>query len=143
MLIEQEETEESMESDAPEAELDIDLAVEHLNDNARARSEGRCAKAVRLALLAGGLRLRSYPEYAKHYGPTLLENGFSEVPQSDYSPRKGDIVVIQNYRRGHIAGHIAMYTGRRWVSDFRQVDIWAGSDYRTYRPAHAIYRFGE
>ena len=127
----------------PQKRLDLNLAIQRLNNNATPISRGRCAEAIRLALSAGGLQLQGYPAEAKRYGSTLMQNGFSRISHVGYSPRRGDIVVIQNYQGGHPAGHIAMYTGSQWVSDFRQRDMWSGSGYRTNQPAYAIYRFGE
>ena len=31
---------------------------------------------------------------------------------------------------GHPHGHIAMYSGNHWISDFVQRDMWGGNAYR-------------
>ncbi len=77
---------------------------------------------------------------AKDYGPYLRNNGFSPVPAGGYRPRRGDVVVIQNYPGGNPNGHIAMYDGHQWVSDFTQQDIWAGPGYRQHKPAAQVFR---
>jgi len=120
--------------------LEIENAVKHLEDNAQPASIGMCAKFVRLAIEAGGLRLDDHPVDAKEYGPCLKQADFVELPMTDYQPEKGDVVVIQNYPGGNPSGHIAMYTGRQWISDFRQRDIWAGPGYRANKPPIAVYR---
>ena len=62
----------------------------------------------------------------------------SSVPAAAGS--QGDVVVIQNYPGGDVNGHIALYDGTRWVSDFKQRDIWAGPGYRANQPPLQVYR---
>lgn len=45
----------------------------------------------------------NHPEYAKNYGPYLLNNGFRHITTGCWIPRKGDIIVIQNYPGGQVA----------------------------------------
>ena len=132
--------------------LNIDAAVKYLDDNAEDGSTGRCAKYVREALDAGGLSINPHPVYAKSYGPYLTLNGFTAVVPKDYAPKKGDVAVIQDYAGGvdpvttkaypasDPAGHIAMYDGTQWVSDFKQIDMWGGPGYRKHRPDFQVYR---
>jgi RHS repeat-associated protein len=104
----------------------------------------QCAKYVRMALEGGGLNTTKDPAHkvnAKDYGPLLISRGFTEVSKEGYVPQKGDIAVIQNYKGGSVAGHITMYTGSHWGSDFKQTDMWSGKGFRKYKPAYAIYRF--
>jgi type VI secretion system secreted protein VgrG len=119
---------------------DIDAAVKYLVKNAGGSSTGRCATYVREAMEAGGLDLTSRPLSAKDYGPYLQARGFTRLSQTAYQPTKGDVVVIQNYKGGDIHGHIAMYDGTRWISDFVQRDFWGGPGYRTKTPPYAVYR---
>ena len=44
--------------------------------------------------------------------------GFHEVSRTNYVPQKGDIRVWQNYPGGSVAGHIHLFNGQSWVSDF-------------------------
>jgi type VI secretion system secreted protein VgrG len=120
--------------------LKVDDAVKYLDDNAEDASTGKCARYVRLAIEAGGIHLNNHPIYAKNYGPTLEAANFVSVPVAGYTPEKGDVIVIQNYQGGHVAGHIAMYDGTQWVSDFKQRDFWAGPGYRQKKPSYKIYR---
>lgn len=132
--------------------LKIDAAVKYLDDNAEDGSTGLCAKYVREALAAGGLVINPHPVYAKSYGPFLTVNGFAAVVQKDYVATKGDIAVIQDYPAGvdpatkkafsasDPAGHITMYDGTQWVSDFKQIDMWGGPGYRKHQPDYQVYR---
>ncbi|WP_233873507.1 hypothetical protein [Paraburkholderia adhaesiva] len=124
--------------------FDVDAAIAHLNSHAGATSHGRCAAYVRQALAAGGIEIErtEATRYAKDYGSILLAHGFSEASvDSLISPKKGDISVIQPYPGGNIAGHITMYNGHQWVSDFRQKDMWRGPGYRENKPAYKVYRW--
>ena len=38
------------------------------------------------------------------------------------------------------AGHMQMFDGSVWISDFKQNGFWAGPGYRTHKPAFKIYR---
>ena len=103
-----------------------------------------CATFVRLALEGGGLNTTKnpiHPRNAKDYGPFLISRGFAEVEKKGYVPQKGDIAVIQNYKGGSPAGHITMYTGGHWGSDFKQTDMWSGPGFRKSKPDYVIYRF--
>jgi type VI secretion system secreted protein VgrG len=119
---------------------DIDKAVAHLTKRAKNDAAGKCATYVREALEAGGMDTTGHPVYAKHYGPFLKTHGFTSVPLENYVPTKGDIVVIQSYTGGSVAGHIAMYTGDQWISDFKQRDMWGGPGYRKNTPTYEVFR---
>ena len=62
------------------------------------------------------------------------------VASQGYQPQKGDVVVIQSYAGGDPNGHVAMYDGTTWISDFRQRDMWGGPGYREKMPPYVIYR---
>lgn len=79
-------------------------------------------------------------ESAKDMGPALQKAGFDPVDKTNYAPQKGDVVVIQPYPGGNANGHIAMYDGKQWISDFKQKDMWGGPRYRTYQPPSQVYR---
>jgi type VI secretion system secreted protein VgrG len=109
------------------------------NVSAKQFGEGLCAKHVRLALAAGGLKPITWPEPAKDWGPTLLSLGFTQVSDADYTPLLGDIIVIQP-PKGNASGHMEGYDGTNWVSDFVQREMWPGPSYRAEKPAYTIYR---
>ena len=124
--------------------FDIDKAVAYLITHKEPGSVRECAKYVRLALVAGGIDTTGAPVPAKNYGPFLMSASFRPVAaelltQWDFA--KGDIVVIQPYTGGSVYGHIAMYTGDQWISDFAQRDMWGGPGYRNAKPAHVVFRY--
>ena len=98
---------------------DVDKAVKALDANAHDKSQGLCAQYVRRAIEAGGASTWGYPYTAKHYLEYLPYLDFEEVDKKGYSPIKGDIIVWDAVE-GHEWGHIAMWDGKQWVSDFKQ-----------------------
>lgn len=123
-------------------EMDVEKTVDFLKASAEPAPTHRCAKYVRRAIEAGGVPLdpATRPLSAKNYGPYLKAHGFAEVPPSDHKPQPGDVAVIQPYPGGSTHGHIAMYDGEHWVSDFKQKDMWGGPGYRTHKPPVKIFR---
>lgn len=120
--------------------MNINAAVKYLDEHAGKESTSKCAQAVRRALEAGGTTINPHPREAKAYGPYLTIAGFREIDKAKYSPMKGDIAVIQSYQGGDPAGHIAMFNGSIWESDFKQKDMWSGPGYRKYQPDYKLYR---
>lgn len=116
----------------------VNDATQFLRDHAQERSQGRCAAAVRQALEAGGLDTTGRPNAAGDYDSFLPGLGFHEVDINGYVPQEGDIVVHEP-REGHEYGHIAMYDGENWISDFVQRDMFGGSAYRN-DPDYTIWR---
>lgn len=118
---------------------DKNAAVKHLDSHARASSQGRCAQFVRESVEAGGLRLQRCAS-AKDYDRSLLAAGFAAVQTQEFVA--GDIVVIAPIP-GHPHGHMAMFNGTLWISDFRQLHgHYPGPGYRQLRPAYTVYRYG-
>ncbi|QDQ29321.1 CHAP domain-containing protein [Chitinimonas arctica] len=119
--------------------MDIDKAVKLLNARAHPSSHKRCAHYIGRALEAGGAIIAK-PRYAKDYGPALLSIGFRAVPKTGYLPQKGDVIVLDP-PQGKIAGHIQMFNGDIWVSDFNQhAEIYPGGAYRREQVDYRIYR---
>ena len=136
--------------------FNIDNAVNYLNGHAYPKYDkatcGKCAKAVRLSLEAGGIDTsdrNADPKdptsqyHAKNWGSYLLIKGFGVEDISDYSAEKGDIRVFQNYPGGSFSGHIDMYNGNQWVSDYFENGFWPGRGYRENNAAFTIYRWGD
>jgi hypothetical protein len=120
---------------------DVDAAVEYLQTNAEPHSTGRCARYTREAIEAGGLTLHRHAD-AKDYGDSLERAGFVGYEPAEIDGyRKGDVVVFDAFP-GHPHGHMEMYDGRRWISDFEQRDIYPGPAYRAARPSYTVYRYG-
>ena len=118
---------------------DVDKAVAHLNSHASKESQGRCAAYVRQAIEAGGVTLVRQAS-AKNYGDSLEKVAFREVRESEWDIVAGDVVVIQPIA-GHPHGHMAMYNGSLWVSDFvQQRGYYPGPSYRKQKPPVAFYR---
>lgn len=117
----------------------VDTAVKKLQDQASGSSTGMCAKFVRIAIEAGGVTLTRHNS-AKDYGPSLTSVGFTELNFCPATYQKGDVAVIQSIP-GHPHGHMQMYDGGQWISDFKQTDFWPGSAYRTKQPDYEIYRY--
>jgi hypothetical protein len=118
----------------------VDNAVNWLNNNAKAASQHACAKYVRLALEAGGINTNPHPVPAKDYAPFLTKWGFSTVNSTNYLPIRGDIRVFQPYQGGSQYGHIDMYNGSLWLSDFRERNEFPGRGYRN--SVYQIFRWG-
>jgi hypothetical protein len=114
-----------------------------------------CAGYVHDALNKGGKLNVSTPKlrpgktyaYARDYGPELEKAGFEKIqttsdqqdsPPADYHPQAGDVVVIQPAIKPE--GHIQMYDGKGWISDFYQNHFWPGPSYKEKKPSTAIYR---
>jgi len=127
---------------------DINAFVQTLVASAGITSRGQCAIHVRKALEAGGADTEGHPATAKDYGTLLQKNGFSKIASEGYVPRTGDTVVIQPYpgQQGN-AGHIQVFDGAHYLSDFRQTyplnapgGIYPGPEYRKFKPSYSIYR---
>lgn len=120
------------------APFNVNKATRHLTENALSRSHNCCAWFVMRAMQSGGCPSIILPAWAyRYYLPTV---GWKEVSIDSYKPQKGDICVFP-YKRHHIFGHIAMWNGEQWISDFKQKNIIvssAYSDYKIYR--HKIQR---
>ncbi len=115
----------------------VDAAVLYLDTHAAGHSLGRCAEYTRNAVEHGGVILERHHS-AKDYGRSLERDGFVEYTGHDY--KRGDVVVIQPIP-GHPHGHMAMYDGEHWVSDFKQRTLYPGESYRAYKPSYAVYRY--
>ena len=115
-----------------------DAAVEYLVEHAESRSKSSCALSVRRAISAGGCPTFGQPPSACDYDLFLPDLGFNEVPQDGYVPQKGDVVVFSAIK-GHKHGHICMYDGKQWVSDFKQRSMYSASAYRS-QGTHAYWR---
>lgn len=130
---------------------DVNKAVEHLNKNAEQASTDYCARYVKNAISAGG-DIKAWPSIisAKDYGNALLDRGFQVLPP-DSIFSTGDVAIIQGIKKtdfpvgeikkDHPHGHIAMFNGQQWVSDFKQDNgYYPGNDYHKAKPACVFYR---
>jgi hypothetical protein len=114
-------------------------AIEYLNSHANSASLGRCAQYTRKAIEAGGVTLIQHLS-AKDYGPSLIQVGFYAL---DFDPtvyEAGDVVIIGTFT-GNAHGHMAMFNGEVWVSDFKQRELYPGPGFRRHKPSYTIYRY--
>ena len=129
--------------------FNINYAVNTLNENANERSVHACGRYMGLGLQAGGIK--GAMADGKDYGPILLKNDFNVVSKTGYSPIKGDVTVYDG-NASHKWGHVQMYNGNQWVSDFFQGYIgvktgyeYGGNGFMVYTkdiPSLTIYRVG-
>lgn len=98
---------------------------------AHARSTGYCARYVRKALQSAGYEFTPNPSaYQYATRGTLAKAGFTKI-SNDMQPQVGDVVVFdRTSRRPH--GHIQIFDGNGWVSDFRQKGISPYSGVHSY-----------
>ncbi|ELQ5983853.1 hypothetical protein R2207_004207 [Cronobacter sakazakii] len=136
-------------------------AIAALNSNANATSQSKCAKYVRLAIKAGGVNIVPPPvrpgltfPAAADYGSSLEEteqfnciyeySGNGATLADVYNipgQQAGDVVVIAPIPN-HPYGHMAMFNGQKWVSDFIQPrGFYPGRAYESLKPAFKLYRF--
>lgn len=103
---------------------------------AHSRSQGRCALYVRKALQGAGYQFTSQASaYMYATNGTLAGAGFTRISSDNYVPQVGDVVVF-NRSSKNPHGHIQIYDGRQWVSDFRQPNF---SPYRTHN-GYSVWR---
>jgi len=106
--------------------LDVRKFTQKLHSMSSATSTKKCARSIRIALQSAGARILNHPVAAADWGHTLQTIGYKKINPSFDNPKEGDIYIIHRTQK-HIYGHIAAYTGRQWVSDFRQ-------------KSHAVYK---
>lgn len=116
-------------------------AAEHADENAKPKSQGKCATFVWQAMAYGGgfteiesgvnnKRIRPisacvYAKHMQHWGFVKVYEGKSGDDLNGFTPRNGDIAVIAGkdfYTYHNIAdshGHIQIYYNGSWCSDYR------------------------
>lgn len=95
------------------------IAAAQASRAALGRSIGRCALYVRRALQAAGYSFTPQPSAYQYAHGTLASAGFIKIKNEGYQPQVGDVVVF-NRTAKNPHGHIQIYDGAQWVSDFRQ-----------------------
>lgn len=100
----------------------IFTAVKLATRHARGHSIGYCARYVANALQGAGFKFtRQRSAYMYHTNGILAGMGFSVVHSGldGFTPQVGDICVIDKFNK-HRHGHICIWNGKNWISDFRQ-----------------------
>jgi hypothetical protein len=110
-------------------------AVQYAKDHAYHESHRRCELFVKNAIIAGGLNIRPTPS-AKDMGLALTQVGFQKVYGD---PQLGDVAVIDSIIN-HSDGHVCIFDGAQWVSDFAQRTLYPGAAYRKMQPHVQLYR---
>ncbi len=95
------------------------IAAASASGAALSRSIGLCAKYVRRALQAAGYSFTPQPSAYQYANGTLASAGFDKLSNDNYVPQIGDVAVF-NRTAKNPHGHIQIYDGNQWVSDFRQ-----------------------
>ena len=116
------------------------IAAANASRVALSSSTGYCARYVRKALQSAGYEFTPNPsayQYASR--GTLSQAGFTKI-SNNMEPQVGDVVVYdRTSSRPH--GHIQIFDGNDWVSDFRQNSIspYSGHyNYTTWRDARYV-----
>lgn len=95
-------------------------ACDTLTANSKEKSIGKCAKYVADALQSAGYKFNRQPSaYMYHTNGMLSGMGFECIGRTNSQPQPGDICVINRFS-GHPHGHICMFNGQQWISDFKQ-----------------------
>lgn len=121
--------------------MDKDKLVKHMDDTGgkNKKSLHLCAHYCSNGLDAAGATGKTHTNYARNMGSILMGLGAVPVIEAYYTPKKADFVVFDGTFT-HPIGHVAVFDGEHWVSDFKQQHM---SPYSTDVPTHTIYRFPE
>ena len=91
------------------------------------KASSDCALYVRKALEAAQIQrfFSGGLGNANEMPPRLTSMGWVAIGQNSTSFKKGDIAVFQktNTPKGQIYGHVCIFTGSKWVSDFVQSSV--------------------
>ena len=99
--------------------FNIQAAVDHIVGHALpSPGKGQCGTHVLDSLAAGGLKIPRGKESAYMYKDVLLNNGWEVV--TDGSQQPGDVEIYDKVEGKHPHGHMQMWTGNGWYSDFGQ-----------------------
>lgn len=117
--------------------INLERAANFLKENAGANSTGNCAKFVADALETGGFVFQRQPSaYLYMNNSILLKIGYIEINKPN-SYEIGDITVTER-NSNHIHGHIAMWCGNNWISDFIQNSEYV---YKNNQPPIHYFRY--
>lgn len=129
-----------------ETVFDAYNAARYMLANSSASSQHACAKYVRLGLMHGGIKMQSWPNWAFKYDAEKFLNkfGFKHIATIAYKDQKlfkpliGDVAVYKKGENDKVPGHICMWTGTCWCSDFRQNNMILYGGLQKYAK---VYRF--
>lgn len=104
----------------------VGRSINYLITNSKgSKSTGYCARHVRMALEAGSINTKGHPAAASDYIQYLPTRGFARIAGGNLQP--GDIAILPA-GGSHRYGHICMFTGQQWISDFiqKQANVYGG-----------------
>lgn len=108
------------------------IMAAHAIRNAHDKSVSRCALYVRRALQAAGYKVTPQPSAYMYNNGEMAKMGFKKIPTINYRPQVGDVIVF-NKTPKNPHGHIQIYSGTQWVSDFKQnIMMIYGENHRGY-----------
>ena len=143
---------------AGSADWDFDKIAKAALTNRLGAASGKCAEYVRKALTAGDLRGKIQKQFggklgnAHEYLTKLPNLGFNRVYSGSslksFQLMKGDVVVFDRgvygsdnkSGGGWVYGHVAIWTGGNWVSDFIQNTVYPHSKYASKGIPFSIFR---
>ena len=116
-------------------------AAKYARSKALKKSSGYCSRYVRTAIQAGGYKL-VHPSlaYQNHTQGRLTQCGFVQI-HAGTRWQVGDVIVNNSKNGGKHAGHIQIWDGQNWISDFIQnkvVHYQGNSDIAYYRDARYL-----
>lgn len=97
-------------------------AMRFARQHAKSKSSGYCARFVANALEYAGIKFQRQPSAYMYHTNGILKNagfGLVSTSMSGYSPQPGDVCVVGRFNN-HKHGHICIYDGKNWISDFIQ-----------------------
>jgi hypothetical protein len=106
--------------------MNVAAAVAWLTTNVTTTTDaGICLTDIQKAFSAGGLSLKcpgtnTTAGWAGSCNGPLQTLGFTALGTNDTNPQAGDVAVIQHVNGKNAIGHIVMFTGSSWISDFIQ-----------------------
>lgn len=103
-----------------------DKMADYVTEKAKPKSVGFCARFVVNGMVNAGLSVERQDAY-RYYTSNLLEKaGFKKIARgttlneaNKISFQKGDVIAFDKSPE-HKYGHIQMFNGKQWVSDFKQ-----------------------
>lgn len=141
------------------ADWNFSKIAEHAMKNAKPSTIGMCGQYTRQALQAGDLKKK----ISKICGGTLGASAYmfvNKLPKIGYNPvfsgkklgnfvpQIGDVVIFgkgiygnpKKSGGGYYHGHAAVYTGKKWVSDFVQATVYPSSSHSANGLQMTIFR---
>lgn len=143
---------------AGSADWNFDKVAETVVRNRKEKSKGKCAEHVRMGLVAGDLKGKIKKMFggglghAFEYLTNLPKLGFNAVFRGTslkgFNPMKGDVAVFDRKTYGQdkpneggwVYGHVCVWTGSNWVSDFVQATIYPHNRYAAKGLLFTIFR---